>query len=209
MTRKKALAIILLILLADQALKIYIKTHFYLGQSYHVTDWFQILFVENRGMAFGLEPGGKTGKYILTFLRIVAVGAIAYWLHLAIKQGKSLLAFSLALILAGALGNIIDSVFYAEIFSGSFHTPAELFPSDGGYGKWFQGKVVDMFYFPLFEIRFPEWLPLIGGKTYTFFNAIFNLADASITVGVAIMLLFHKKIFHSDKKPFHHQPLNF
>jgi len=195
MNWKKAILIIFIVLLIDQALKIYIKTHFYLGQSYHVTDWFHILFVENRGMAFGLEPKGVTGKYILTFLRIAAVGALAYWLDKAIREKQTILAVSLSLILAGALGNIIDSVFYGKIFSESFHQPATLFPKEGGYGNWFQGKVVDMFYFPLFEIRFPEWLPVVGGKKYTFFNAIFNIADAAITVGVIIMLIFNKKVF--------------
>ncbi|NPA43573.1 MAG: lipoprotein signal peptidase [Chlorobi bacterium] len=196
MNGKKALLLILAVILLDQALKIYIKTHFHLGQSYHVTDWFQILFVENRGMAFGIEPkGGATGKFILTTLRIVAVAAIGYWLYVALKQRQTLLALSLSLIFAGALGNIIDSVFYAKIFSDSFHEPARLFPPEGGYGDWFQGKVVDMFYFPLFDIRFPRWLPILGGKEYTFFNAIFNLADASITIGVLIMILFYKRIF--------------
>jgi signal peptidase II len=195
MNWKKAVFFIILLLLADQALKIYIKTHFYLGESYPVTDWFQILFVENKGMAFGIEPGGKTGKYLLTFLRIFAVTALAYWLHLALKNRKKILSVALILILAGALGNIIDSVFYGKIFSESFHQPAVLFPESGGYAGWFQGKVVDMFYFPLFDIRFPEWIPLIGGTNYTFFNAIFNLADSYITIGVFIMILFNKRIF--------------
>ncbi len=195
MNGKKAFLLILFVLFLDQALKFYIKTHFYLGESYHVTDWFQILFVENRGMAFGLEPGGDKGKFFLTLIRIIAVAGLFYWLLKALKQKNSLLVFSLSLILAGALGNIIDSVFYGKIFSESFHEPAVFLPSDGGYDTWFHGKVVDMFYFPLFDFTLPEWVPYIGGKTYTFFNAIFNLADASITIGVIIMILFNKRIF--------------
>ncbi len=191
----RAIVLILILLVLDQALKIYIKTHFYLGEARPVTDWFQILFVENKGIAFGIEPGGKTGKYILTFLRIIAVGFIGYWLSLALKKRQQLLSLSLCLILAGALGNIVDSVFYGKIFSESFHQPAVLFPGDGGYAGWFQGKVVDMFYFPLFDIRFPEWVPWLGGTSYTFFNAIFNLADTYITIGVIIMILFNKRIF--------------
>ncbi len=195
MSKKKALFIVILLLFLDQALKIFIKTHFYLGETYYIADWFQILFVENRGMAFGIEPGGTLGKYMLTFLRIIAVIAIGYWLYKAIVTKQKILALALSFIFAGAIGNIIDSVFYGKIFSGSFHKPAILFPPEGGYADWFQGKVVDMFYFPFFEIHFPDWIPFIGGSSYTFFNAIFNLADAYITIGVIIIILFNKRIF--------------
>jgi len=196
MNWKKSLALILAVLILDQAVKIYVKTHFLPGESYPVTSWFQILFVENNGIAFGLEFGNAWGKLFLTLFRLVAVVFIFIWLRNALRNHNTLLAVAVSLILAGALGNIIDSVFYGKIFSaGGFHETARLFPPEGGYGSWFKGRVVDMLYFPLFDVRLPDWFPVYGGRQFTFFNAIFNLADASITIGVLLILLFNKRIF--------------
>ncbi len=196
MSLKKSLLLVFAILLIDQLVKIYIKTHFRLGEYVTVFDWFKIYFVENNGMAFGAEFGGKAGKYFLTGFRIVAIGGIFYWLYTAIKKKESpLLIVAISLILAGAIGNIIDSVFYGRMFSDSFHQVAQVFPENGGYAPWFQGRVVDMFYFPLFDINIPQSIPLIGGKHFTFFEPVFNVADSAITIGVAILILFNKKIF--------------
>jgi signal peptidase II len=161
-------------------------------------EWFQIYFVQNNGMAWGTEIGGKTGKLLLTIFRIIAVAGIFWWLKESVKHGKSkLLIVSIALIFAGAMGNIIDSVFYGVIFNDPMHGIATLFAEES-YGTLLHGKVVDMFYFPIIRDKLlPEWLPIVGGKRFTFFNAIFNVADASITIGVAILLIFNKKIFSS------------
>ncbi len=195
MSLKKATAIVLLILLIDQASKIYIKTHFVLGEEVPVFSWFRILFVENEGMAWGAKIPGAYGKLILTLFRIVAIAGIGYWLWDSIrKHAPRILIFCIALIFAGALGNIIDSVFYGIIFTDSHQQVATLFP-EVGYGTLFHGKVVDMLYFPLYHGTLPDWIPFYGGTFFTFFDPVFNIADSSISVGVAILLLFNKKAF--------------
>jgi signal peptidase II len=199
MTLKKAYLIILAILLLDQLSKIYVKTHFVLGEEVDVFGWFKILFVENEGMALGTKLPGSYGKLILTLFRIVAVGGIGYWLYDAVKsKSPDLLIISIAMILAGAAGNILDSVFYGVIFNDSYHSVATLF-TDQPYGTWLHGKVVDMFYFPLWSGYLPEWIPIFGGNYYVFFEYVFNVADAAISVAVAILLLFNKKVFVEDK----------
>ena len=186
--------VILLILIIDQALKIWIKTHLLLGEDIRITGWFHIHFVENPGMAMGIEV---MGKLFLSIFRIAASIALIYYLYRLIKRNFSLgYIICASVIFAGAVGNIFDSVFYGVIFSES--TPfqvATLFPSEGGYGTWLHGKVVDMFYFPLFRFDWPSWIPWIGGKEFIFFQYIFNVADASITVGMAVLLLFYRNTF--------------
>lgn len=189
---KKHIAILTVILaiLIDQISKIYIKTHFQLGEEVVVfNDWFRIHFTENNGMAWGFEFGGKAGKLFLTLFRVVAVTGIVYWLWQSIKRkAHTAVIIAIALILAGAVGNIIDSVFYGVIFDSSYHNVATLF-SDNPYGELFHGKVVDMLYFPIYE-----------GESFTFFNAIFNGADSWITIGVALLFIFNKQAFPKEEK---------
>lgn len=196
----KAVITIFLVILADQALKFWIKTNMFLGQEFKVFDeWFIIHFTENEGMAFGWELGGEYGKLFLTIFRLFAVAAIGYFLYdLIRKKAHQGFIISISLIFAGAVGNIIDSVFYGVIFSESNQEVAELFPKGGGYGTLLHGKVVDLFYFPLYKGYLPEWLPIWGGDYFVFFRPVFNLADASITVGVAIILLFQKRFFNDS-----------
>ncbi len=197
---KRPLIIILSVLLADQVSKFWIKTHMYLGQEFKVTDWFIIHFTENNGMAFGMELGGDYGKLLLSTFRIVFVSGLAWFLWKIVKEKASTMYITvLSLVLAGAVGNIIDSVFYGHIFSSSeFGNVAALFPAEGGYAGLLHGKVVDMLYFPLFSGTFPDWFPLWGGESFLFFRPVFNLADASISVGVAMWILFQKKIYPDE-----------
>lgn len=193
---KKAFLVIFFVLLADQVLKIWVKTHMYLGQDFHITNWFYIHFTENPGMAFGLEFGGVWGKIALSIFRLVAIGALAYWLRSLIKATAAGVAItSVSLILAGAIGNMIDSLFYGLIFSDSLGRVATFLPADGGYAPILQGKVVDMLYFPLYSGTLPDWIPVWGGDYFIFFRPIFNLADSAITIGVVLLLLFQKKVF--------------
>ncbi|MEC4115720.1 lipoprotein signal peptidase [Myroides phaeus] len=195
MSLKRAYLLVLLVLVLDQVLKIYIKTTFVLNDEYVVFNWFRIHFIENDGMAWGVELPGMYGKLALTAFRIVAVGGIAWWLSDSIdKKASNYLIVAIALILAGAVGNIIDSVFYGVIFDDSTHQLATMF-TDKPYGTWFHGKVVDMFYFPIWRGNLPSWLPFVGGNDFTFFNAIFNIADVAISVGVGILIIFNKKVF--------------
>ena len=195
MSLRNSVFLIALILVIDQFSKIYIKTNFILGEEVKVFDWFKILFIENEGMAWGTKIPGQYGKLILTVFRIVVVFGIAYWLYDSSKKNCSnFLMVSISLIFAGAVGNIIDSVFYGQIFSDSHYQLAEMF-TDKPYQKWFHGEVVDMLYFPIFEGTFPEWLPIWGGEPFKFFNAIFNVADVAISTGIGILIVFNKRAF--------------
>lgn len=195
MSFNKALFLAIVVILIDQISKIYIKTTYAIGGGVDVFNWFQIHFIENDGMAWGVELPGDYGKLLLTSFRIVAVGGILYWLNDSVKKrGSNILIVAIALILAGAVGNIIDSVFYGVIFNDSHNQVATLF-SDQPYGTWFHGKVVDMFYFPIWKGYLPDWLPIWGGNYFTFFNAIFNVADVAISVGVGLLIVFNKKVF--------------
>ena len=199
---KRAAFIIFLVLFIDQVSKIWIKTHMSLGDEFSVIgDWFMIHFVENNGMAWGMSFGGKYGKLFLTLFRLIAISGIGYYLYKLIVQKKNqLLIISISLIFAGAVGNIIDSLFYGLIFeaSGSFHV-AQAFPPDGGYAGLFHGKVVDMLHFPLFDGFYPDWVPVIGGDYFAFFRPVFNVADSSITIGVTLLILFQKRFFGETK----------
>ncbi len=197
---KKSAIIIFLTLIADQALKIWVKTHMFIGEEHKIIgDWFIIHFTENNGMAFGLEIGGETGKMILSIFRIIAVIAIIWYIIILSKDKASNgFVLSMSMILAGALGNIIDSVFYATIFNESFGQIATMFPQEGGYSSLLHGRVVDMFYFPLIDTMLPSWIPFWGGEHFVFFRPVFNIADASITIGVAIIIIFQKRFFTKD-----------
>lgn len=197
------LLIIFLILIADQALKFWVKTHMAIGDEFRVLgNWFLFHFVENPGMAFGFEFGGEYGKIALSIFRIVAVTIIGWYLFRLNKKGETSFGFrvSVALIFTGALGNIIDSAFYGMIFSHSYGQIATFLPEGGGYGTFLHGKVVDMFYFPLIEGTYPEWFPFWGGQEFIFFRPVFNIADSAITVGIFSILLFHRRYFADPKE---------
>lgn len=191
---KKSALLIAFVLILDQILKIWIKTNMMIGQEIQFFDWFIIHFTENKGMAFGMEFGGNLGKYILSIFRLIAIVAIGiYWYKLANTPIKKGIVYSTSLILAGAIGNMIDSAFYGMIFSESYGQLATVF--EGGYSSFLQGKVVDMFYFPLINGHFPGLLPLVGGNHFIFFRPVFNIADAAISTGVINILIFHRSFF--------------
>ena len=202
MSKKQTFLLIALILLIDQTSKIYIKTHFELGQEFKVFEWFRIYFIENEGMAWGAKLSDissfisdSSAKLFLTIFRIFAVCGIGYWLYQSlIKNTSKILTFALALVFSGALGNIIDSVFYGILFDESLGQTATIFTSES-YGNLFHGKVVDMLYFPLLRGYFPEWIPFFGGNYFSFFDPVFNIADMAISTGVGLLLVFNKKVF--------------
>lgn len=205
MSVKKSVLIITVLLLIDQVSKYYIKTHFVLGESVDVFNWFKILFIENSGAAWGaklsdfLPVSESTGKLILTVFRLFAVAGIGYWLYDTIRKKLSkTLIWAVSLIFAGALGNIIDSVFYGMIFNDSYQQVATAFSAEP-YGDIFHGKVVDMLYFPLIDTTWPEWVPYFGGSDFRFFEPVFNVADMAISTGVGILIVFNKRAFRKKE----------
>ena len=188
------------IIVADQILKYWIKTHMQIGEEIPlIGNWCRLHFTENVGFAFGMNVGGDVGKLLLTLLRIAASGYLIWLIFHRINNGtRTTLVLSLTLIVAGAIGNIIDSCFYGLIFNESYYSVATLFPPEGGYAPLFHGRVVDMFYLPIFSFDWPQWMPFIGGNHFVFFNAIFNIADASITIGV-ILLAIDQLFLRPDK----------
>lgn len=208
MSLKKSIVLIFIILLIDQVSKVYIKTHFKLQENIEIFSWFQIYFIENDGMAWGTKISDftsfiseRTAKIALTVFRIVAIFGIGYWLYDATKKcGSTTLILAIALIFAGALGNIIDSVFYGVLFDDSFNQVAQFLPEAGGYDSLLHGKVVDMLYFPLFSIDLPEWFPISAGKRFNFFEPVFNIADVAISTGFIMLIVFNKKAFPKSNK---------
>lgn len=195
---KKAVLVIFVVLLLDQILKIWVKTHMYMGETHPIFgQWFFIHFTENEGMAFGMQLGGSYGKLLLSLFRIIAIVFLGYWIYkVSQKPGNTMLLICISLIMAGALGNIIDSAFYGLIFNESTYMQvATLFPPEGGYGTFLHGKVVDMLYFPIIESHYPSWFPMVGGDHFIFFRPVFNIADSAITTGVLMLIVFQKKVF--------------
>jgi signal peptidase II len=206
MSLKKPIILIIIILLIDQISKVYIKMNLELQESVDIFSWFEIIFVENDGMAWGTKISDfvsfisdRTAKVILTSFRIVAIFGIGYWLYDATKkQSSKILIIAIALIFAGALGNIIDSVFYGVLFDDSYSQVASFLPEAGGYDNLLHGKVVDMLHFPLFEVDLPEWFPFSAGKRFSFFDPVFNIADMAISTGFIMLIVFNKKAFSNN-----------
>jgi len=199
---KKPLLLVLLILLLDQAIKLWVKTNMYLGQEIIMfPNWGIIHFTENNGMAFGMELKGSYGKILLSSFRVLAISGLGYYLYWLVKNKESRgYIYCISLVFAGALGNILDSAFYGLMFNESYNQVATLFPKTGGYAPFLFGKVVDMFYFPMFEGHFPTWLPIWSGEDFIFFRPVFNFADFSISFGVGLIILNQKKYFAETKK---------
>jgi len=193
---KKVISTALSLVIADQILKFWIKTNMFLGQEFKIFDWFIIHFTENNGMAFGLEFGGDTGKIILSLFRIVVVlWGIYYVNELSKRALPNGVLVSLGLVIGGAIGNIIDGVFYGVLFNDSYNQIAEFLPATGGYESLLKGRVVDMFYFPIVNTHLPDWFPFFANKHFIFFRPVFNLADAGISVGMILLILFYRKHF--------------
>lgn len=194
---QKSALIVVLVLLVDQVFKLWIKTNMAIGDEFPVLGkWFIIHFVENNGMAFGFEFGGDYGKIFLSLFRVIAVFGIGWYILKLVKKDIPMgFIACVALIFAGAIGNIIDSAFYGLIFSDSYGQVARLFPPEGGYASFLHGRVVDMFYFPLFSGVYPDWVPFAGGSDFQFFRPVFNVADSSISIGIFSIIIFYRKQF--------------
>lgn len=195
-----AVAIVLAVIIIDQIIKVWAKTSFYLGEDVELTSWFHLRFIENPGMAFGMTLGSKL---FLTIFRIIAVSLLVWYITRLCRDKSATKGYvaCIALITAGAGGNIVDCVFYGEIFSNPFPPEvASVVPWGDGYGELFHGMVVDMFYFPLFSFTWPEWMPLIGGKVFSFFDPVFNFADAAITIGFIILIFGYYRYLGGKKK---------
>ena len=205
---QKSALIVVVVLLIDQILKIWIKTTMALGDEFSVIgNWFVIHFVENNGMAFGFEFGGEYGKIFLSLFRVAAVFGIGYYILKLVKKDIPMgFIACVALIFAGAIGNIIDSAFYGLIFSDSYGQVATMFPEGGGYATFLHGRVVDMFYFPIVSGVYPEWIPFVGGSDFQFFRPVFNVADSSISIGIFSIILFYRKEF-SELTSKDHEPV--
>jgi len=200
---KKSFLVVFIVLFIDQALKLWIKTNMTLGQEFHVAgNWFIIHFTENNGMAFGLQFAGGYGKLALSLFRIFAVGFLGWYIFRLAKSKTAFgVIFCFSLILAGAMGNIIDSALYGMLFSEStYFDVARFLPTEGGYSTFLHGKVVDMFYFPILEGNYPQWLPILGGDHFIFFRPVFNVADSAITTGVLSLLIFQRQFFNTPKE---------
>lgn len=207
MKYRHVIIIVVLILVIDQALKFWIKTNMYMQQEFMIfPDWFRIHFIENEGMAYGLKFGGDFGKILLTLFRLVAVViGFVYMKRLIREKYHTGLLICGSLILAGAAGNLIDSMFYGLIFSESTYEVAKFLPQGGGYGSFLHGKVVDMLYFPIYEGYLPKWVPFKGGDYFIFFRPVFNIADAAISVGVITILIFQRRFFSRHLQPANNQ----
>lgn len=202
---KRSALVVAAIIVIDQAVKIWVKTHMFLGESSYINWDFgvrqaQLLFTENPGMAFGWALPGNGGKIALSIFRIIAIAGMIYYILWAVKNRKPHKGFitCMSMILAGAIGNMIDCMFYGMVFSQSGYSAnsvAEFMPAMGGYAPFLQGKVVDMLYFPIIDANWPDWMPFVGGNHFTFFSPIFNIADSAVTVGVALILIFQKRYF--------------
>ncbi len=199
MSKKKIAIILALMLVLDQVVKIWVKTNMTINESITVfSDWFFIRFLENPGAAYGMELGGDYGKLILSLFRIIAIAALSWYLFRLSNQRKTPkgVVWGFTLILAGAVGNLIDSMFYGMLFSEStWMSVATFLPEGGGYSSFLHGEVVDMLYFPLVSFVWPEWMPFVGDDDYTFFSHIFNIADSYISIGVIYLILFQRKFF--------------